>query len=113
MVTHRSLSFPLYQTTSLGCVRSQDRIKKEHIQNGKCCLCSFFFRFYRSAIFHRQISSPISLAQRCTKTRHGDSASVVTTYYTQVELAHKPQHPRGSSEIQFSLSNKKKKIRNS
>lgn len=67
----------------------------------------YFFPFYCSAIFHVKISSPISLAQRCTKTRHGDSASVVTTYYIQVELAHKPQHSRGSSGIQFSLSNKK------
>lgn len=106
MATHQTLSFPLYQTTSLGCVRSQDRIKKKHIQNGKCCLCSlFFFSFYHSAIFHGQISSPTSLAQRCTKTRHGDSASVITTHHTQVEIAHKPQHPRGSSGIQFSLSN--------
>lgn len=82
------------------------------MESAAFALFFFFFHFYRSAIFHRQISSPISLAQRCTKTRHGDSASVVTTYYTQVELAHKPQHPCGSSEIQFSLSNKKK-IRNS
>lgn len=68
----------------------------------------YFFPFYCSAIFHGQISSPTSLAQRCTKTRHRDSASVETTQYTQVGLAHKPNTLLGAVESSFRFQIKKK-----